>query len=63
MKAILTRLVSDQRGTSAIEYGLICAMIVLAMLTALKGVADENNGIWAVFSSKTNEAISKANGG
>ncbi len=63
MKAILSRLISDQRGTSAIEYGLICAMIVLAMLTALKGVADENNGIWAVFSSKTSEAFAKANGG
>lgn len=63
MKAILTRLVSDQRGTSAVEYGLICAMIVLAMLTSLKGVADENNGIWTTFSEKTNEAVSKANGG
>ncbi|MGH8678533.1 MAG: Flp family type IVb pilin [Burkholderiales bacterium] len=62
MKAILTRLAKDRRGASAIEYGLICAMLVLAMLTALKGVANENTGIWATFSTKTNEAISKANG-
>ena len=63
MKAILTRLVRDQRGTSAIEYGLICAMLVLAMLTALQGVANENTGIWAVFSQKTTEAVAKANAG
>jgi pilus assembly protein Flp/PilA len=63
MKAILTRLVSDQRGTSAIEYGLICAMLVLAMLSALKGVANENNGIWAVFTQKTQQAVQQANAG
>ena len=62
MKAILSRLVSDRRGTSAVEYGMICAMIVLAMLTALKNVANENTGIWAQFSSKTSAAMSKANG-
>jgi pilus assembly protein Flp/PilA len=63
MKTVLRQLLHDVRGTSAMEYGLICAMIVLAMLTALKGVANENNGIWAVFSQKTLEATQKANGG
>ena len=62
MKIMFKRLATDQRGTSAVEYGLICAMIVLASLTALQGVANENNGLWAVFSSKTNAAITKANG-
>ena len=62
MKAILARFLYDRRGTSAVEYGMICAMIVLAMVTALNRVADENSGIWNTFSSKTNEAISKANG-
>ncbi len=62
MHAILKRIFRDQRGTSAIEYGLICAMIVLASLTALQGVSDENTGLWSVFTNKTQDAISKANG-
>ena len=62
MHAILKRIFRDQRGTSAVEYGLICAMIVLASLTALQGVANENDGLWATFTDKTQDAIEKANG-
>lgn len=61
MPAILQRILRDQRGTSAVEYGLICAMIVLASLTALQGVANENDGLWATFTDKTSVAIDKAN--
>lgn len=56
-KLILKRLVRDQRGASAIEMGLICAMIVLAMLTALNGVADESQLTWTTVSSKASEAM------
>ncbi|MGH6785773.1 MAG: Flp family type IVb pilin [Novosphingobium sp.] len=62
MRAIVKRLFSDQRGTSAIEYGLICAMVVLASLTALQGLSDENNGLWSVFTQKSQDAIQQANG-
>ena len=60
MKAILQRLVRDQRGTSAVEMGLICALIVLAMLTALQGVANQTKGTWNTVSSKSGEAIAGA---
>jgi pilus assembly protein Flp/PilA len=43
----LKRLLRDNRGATAIEYGLIVALIVIAMIGALKGVADENTGMWA----------------
>jgi pilus assembly protein Flp/PilA len=62
MKRLLKQLAQDTTGTSAVEYGMICAMIVLAMLTALKGVANENNGIWGTFSDKTKDAIASGNG-
>lgn len=62
MHAILRRIFRDQRGTSAVEYGLICAMVVLASLTALQGMSDENNGLWSTFTNKTQTAISQANG-
>lgn len=57
MKAILQRLMLDIRGTSAVEMGLICALIVLAMLTALKGVANETSNTWNSVTQKSQAAI------
>lgn len=39
-------LANDTRGATAVEYGLILAMIVLAMTAALRGVANANTGMW-----------------
>jgi pilus assembly protein Flp/PilA len=36
----------DQRGATAVEYGLILALIVLAMLGALTGLANKSVGMW-----------------
>lgn len=58
MKAILQKLMLDTRGASAVEMGLICALIVLAMLTALKGVANETSNTWNTVSQKSQAAIS-----
>lgn len=57
MKAVLQRLTLDQRGASAVEMGLICALIVLAMLTALKGVANETSNTWSTVKQKSQDAI------
>ena len=42
------RILRDDRGATAIEYGLIVALIVIAIIGAIQGVADENTGLWAV---------------
>lgn len=42
----LTRLFRDEHGATAVEYGLILAMIVLAMIASLSGVANETIGLW-----------------
>lgn len=39
-------LVRDRRGATAVEYGLILSMIVIAMLVALKNVANANTRMW-----------------
>jgi len=62
MKSLLRMLLEDEAGTSAIEYGLILAMIFLAILTALGGMSNENNNIWTTFSGKTRDAIASGNG-
>jgi pilus assembly protein Flp/PilA len=43
----LQRLLRDNRGATAIEYGLLVALIAVAIIGALQGVADENTGMWA----------------
>jgi pilus assembly protein Flp/PilA len=43
----LQRLKRDCRGATAIEYGLIVALIVITLIAALRDVADENTGMWS----------------
>lgn len=54
------QLLTDRVGASTIEMGLICAMIVLAMMVALQGVADENTKAWTTISQKTSQAITQS---
>ncbi len=42
----LRRLLASDKGATAVEYGLILAMIVLAMMAALSNVASKTTGMW-----------------
>ena len=42
----------DSRGATAVEYGLIVAMIVIVMIVALKQVATANTNLWHNVSDK-----------
>jgi pilus assembly protein Flp/PilA len=53
VKSFLTKLLQDNRAATAVEYGLILVMLVIAIVSALKGVADENTGMWAIVNSKS----------
>lgn len=46
IRTILRRLVVDQRGATAIEYGLIAALIVIAMMGGLKTLGGGAGGMW-----------------
>ena len=54
----LKRLLRDEAGVTVIEYGLIISLIVLAIMTSLRGVADETNGLWATVSRNVTGAMS-----
>ena len=43
MKSLVKRFVSDDSAGTAIEYGLIAACIAIAIITAVKGVANNLN--------------------
>ena len=63
MTSMFKRLLKDVRGTSAIEMGLICSLIILAMMTALQNFASESTLTWTSVSSKTSDAVRNANAG
>lgn len=42
----LRRLLADRRGATAIEYGLIASLIVIAMMGGLTALGGGANGMW-----------------
>lgn len=42
VKAIL----ADTRGATAVEYGLILALVVIAMIASLQSLATEHTALW-----------------
>ncbi len=53
----LRNLIRDDRGATAIEYGLIAALICLAIMGALGSVADETNEMWTFVRGETEKAM------
>lgn len=50
---------SDESGSTAIEYGLIASLIVIASIGAFESVADENTGIWGTVKTKIEGVMRK----
>lgn len=46
MLGILCKLLADQKGATAVEYGLIISLIVLAMMGALASTAEKTIKMW-----------------
>ena len=46
IRMTLRKLVADQRGATAIEYGLIAALIVVAMMGGLRTLGGGSGGMW-----------------
>ena len=58
----LKRLLGDKRGTTAIEYALICGLIVLAMLVGFKGFGSATIDTWTTVSSQMETAVNHSTG-
>lgn len=46
IRTTLRRLLADDGGATAIEYGLICALIVIAMMGGLATLGGGAGGMW-----------------
>ena len=58
-KAQLKRIVADTSGATAVEYGLILSLVVLAVIASLQGVAGTTIAMWYSVDSKIVEATNK----
>jgi len=47
-------LCADARGATAIEYGLICALIAVAALGGMQSLGGGVGGMWGKLSNTTN---------
>ncbi|MCV0383665.1 MAG: Flp family type IVb pilin [Erythrobacter sp.] len=56
MTAFLRQLARDQKGATAVEYGLILALVFLAMLGAVQAFGRNAIAIWDGTSTKIVEA-------
>ncbi len=54
MKALLIKFFKDESGATAIEYGLICAGIALAIITILNKLGLTLEGIFTTLTTKLN---------
>lgn len=61
LNKLLKAILEDRSGATAIEYGLIAALIVIAMITALNNFANETISMWNNVSGKMSSANASAN--
>ncbi len=60
MKTII-QLLKSKCGATAVEMGLLCALIVLAILGAVQAFADEAIGIFGMIAEETANATNSSN--
>jgi pilus assembly protein Flp/PilA len=58
MLDLIRRIRRCEQGATAVEYGLIVSLIVIAIFASVKNVADSTNGMWAKVSNKVTSVSS-----
>lgn len=53
----LRRLCSDKRGATAIEYGLIVSLIVVAIIGALSALGGGAGGMWGKLDAEVQRVM------
>lgn len=58
MSKFMTRFLKDESGATAIEYGLIAALIAVVLVGALSAVGDSLGAAFEKISSEVDTAVS-----
>ena len=57
IRTVMRRLRRDKRGATAIEYGLIVALIAVAMMGGLSTLGGGAGGMWSNLSDTADERL------
>jgi len=60
MRNLIKRIASDISGATAVEYGLILALIFLAMVAAVQNFGNETISMWNGVADKFEESNAQA---
>ena len=52
MTKALVRFLADESGATAIEYGLIAALIAIALIGAFAALGGNNGALWGAMTNK-----------
>ena len=56
------KLIKDKKGATAIEYGLIAALVSVAAVVALQNLGTSLNSMFTTVSTELNNAVNSASG-
>lgn len=59
-KSLKTGLKFDEKGATAVEYGLLLALMVLALIGALAATGSSTQDQWEGVSNKVGDAMEEA---
>jgi pilus assembly protein Flp/PilA len=57
MRRFIARFLNDEDGATAIEYGLICALIVLVIISGLAAIGGSNEGSYSRTMQKISDVL------
>ncbi|MCW5749862.1 MAG: Flp family type IVb pilin [Alphaproteobacteria bacterium] len=63
MFKMISKLLKDESGATAIEYGLIAALVSVAAIGALGAMGDSLDGIFTFVSTTLEAAVTSGTGG
>ena len=55
----LKRIGSDNSGATAVEYGLIVSLIVIACIGGMSTFANSSDGMWTDVTNKVSEVVDR----
>lgn len=53
---MIAALISDNKAATAVEYGLILALIVMALMAGLVSLGDSTTSLWGDINAKVQNA-------
>ena len=56
LRGLFRHIVRDRSGATAVEYGFILALIVIAIIASIQGLAGATTGLWTNVSDKVQKA-------